>query len=585
MTGRKTAGEWLAWWQWSRARKRLDQWIRTLIATRPYSVRFGVGEGSFVNFGTREIVVEPNFSEQLAAHARTVPTIWDGRDVLRRGTLDVLCARTLAYHEAGHVLYTDVVPLRGSTHGWLVNSLEDERIERLTAACYPPAGRDFAELGRRMWLTGFDAAAERSTALLNACLFGRWDHERPPGAPSKISFKDAADRRLWETRIVPLVETAWSAPDTATVAAIALQILDEIGLPHTDRTERHRRTDGDLLRGVDASPQGERHPDDQPVRDVAWLVDGPSADVHDDPDIVRGTLDSRRADIDPSAGRLWMQPYHDLERRVIGMVRRLARELRTATPDTEPLANNRRGRFDARACVRSRGTAPVVRPADEADDPQGLAFVLLIDGTSSMGGTPGGIAPNGGPASVASFNGGRMLHVREAAMLFERACAALHIPLTIGFARDQGYPVHTGTPGRVSLRDPVIWIKRWDTPPDAEGPRALIAGMYGDATAEAVSRSLVLAQRELDRRTEAVKVVIYAHDGRPTDESPEAVKATIDRLRRSQATVIVGLFLGDQGSLPAMEAIFGRDYTVGVDDLKHLPARLGRLLAKYRSAG
>ncbi len=107
---------------------------------------------------------------------------------------------------------------------------------------------------------------------------------------------------------------------------------------------------------------------------------------------------------------------------------------------------------------------------------------------------------------------------------------------------------------------------------------------YGDATAEAVSRSLVLAQRELDRRTEAVKVMIYAHDGRPEDETPEEVKATIDRLRRTKGTVIIGLFLGDQGSLPAMQAIFGREYTVGVDDLQHLPVRLGRLLAKYRLA-
>ena len=33
-----------------------------------------------------------------------------------------------------------------------------------------------------------------------------------------------------------------------------------------------------------------------------------------------------------------------------------------------------------------------------------------------------------------------------------------------------------------------------------------------------------------------------------------------------------------------MQAIFGREWTVGVDDMKQLPARLGRLLAKYRLA-
>ena len=158
------------------------------------------------------------------------------------------------------------------------------------------------------------------------------------------------------------------------------------------------------------------------------------------------------------------------------------------------------------------------------------------------------------------------------------------MPLEIGFARDSAYPVHLGTYSRVYLPEPVVWIKRWETPAQAEGPRALLAGMYGDATCEAVSQSLLIAQRELDRRSEAVKVVVYVHDGRPEDETPEAVKATIDRLRRAKGTVIIGLFLGDQRNLPMMQAIFGREHTVGVDDMEQLPARLGRLLAKYRLA-
>ncbi len=584
MSMKTTTGEWLTWWQWNRARTRLDQWVRTLIGARPYRVRFGLGEGSFVNFATREIVIEPAFSEHLTARAKVIPTTWGKHSVMRRGTLDVLCARALAFHEGGHVLFTDVVPLSGSMHKWLVNALEDARMERLTAAYYAPAGRDFAELGRRMWLDGFDIAPDRTTTLLNACLFLRWDHARPPDVPSTIRFADAEDQALWAERILPLVQSAWCAPDTATVAAIALQILALIGVPHDDTTEHH---DDGLLGSVDAMFGGERQPDDAPIPEGVILLDEPSSDDDvDDADdtLLIDMLDTGFADVDPSNGRLWMRPYHDLEASIVAKVRRLVAELRVAAPDTEPVPNNRRGRFDARACVRSKGTTPVVRPAEEADDPQGLALVLLIDGTSSMGGSPGGIAPDGGPASLISFNGGRMPHVREAAMLLERACAALEVPLTIGFARDSAYPVHTGTFGRVVLRDPVVCIKRRETPPDAEGPRAMLAAMYGDATAEAVSRSLHLAQRELDRRSEMVKVVIYAHDGRPEDETAEAVRATIERLRRAKGTVIVGLFLGDQESLPAMQTIFGREHTVGIDDLNQLPARLGRLLAKYRRA-
>jgi hypothetical protein len=575
----------LPWWQWSRARKRLDQWVRTLIAERPYAVRFALGQGSYVNFSTRDIVIEPNLPQSLAPEASAIPTTWGRSRVVRASTLEVLCARALAYHEAGHVLFTAVVPLQGSTHGWLVNALEDERQERLTAAYYPPASRDFAELGARMWRDGWKVVPDRTTTLLNACLFARWDHARPAGTPSRIVISGAEDTRLWETSIYPLVQQAWTAPNTATVAAIAWEILALIGLPADDATDNHGYDGGALLGGASGDTHGERHLDDPPLAGGSLLLlDGPPAEPDDDPDAEQMALDTHAADVDPSAGQLWMQPYTELQASVLGAVRRLANELRVATPDTEPVANNRRGRFDSRACVRSKGKTPVVRPGDDADDPHGLAIVLLIDGTSSMGGSPAGVAADGGPADPDGFQSGRMPHVRRAALLFERACAALDVPLAIGFARDGAYPVHTGTSGRRSLPNPVVWIKRWETPANAEGPRALLAGMYGDAIYEAVSRSLRVAQAELDGRPETVKLVIYLHDGHPEDETPEAVKATIDGLRRAKGTVILGLFLGNQGQLPRMQAIFGREHTIGVDQLDHVPARLGRVLARYRQA-
>ena len=274
----------------------------------------------------------------------------------------MLCARALAYHEAGHVLFTDVVPLCGSTHGWLVNSLEDGRMERLTAAYYAPAGRDFAELGRRMWLDGWKPVSDRTTTLLNACLFARWDTERPVETASRLVLADNEDRVLWETRIFPLVQQAWHAPDTAHVATIALHILRLIGLPETDAAAHHGLNGNDLQRGSDGAVRGERQPGDESLgHDCIVMADGPSALRDTDPDADNALLASRAADVDPSSGRLWMQPYAALEASVTGAIRRLARELHVSAPDTEPTPNNRRGRFDARACVRSRGTTPVVR--------------------------------------------------------------------------------------------------------------------------------------------------------------------------------------------------------------------------------
>ncbi|PDW00557.1 hypothetical protein [Candidatus Chloroploca asiatica] len=46
---------------------------------------------------------------------------------------------------------------------------------------------------------------------------------------------------------------------------------------------------------------------------------------------------------------------------------------------------------------------------------------------------------------------------------------------------------------------PVTWLRTWTTPAQAEGPKALIAGLYGDSTAERASASLAAAHAVLAR--------------------------------------------------------------------------------------
>ena len=96
----------LPWWVWWRARRRLQEWVRTLIETRPYTIEFRTGQGSFVDFGARRIVVEPNMPDTLASAAREIPTTWGTVPLTRTNQHQVLCARTLAWHEAAHVLFT-----------------------------------------------------------------------------------------------------------------------------------------------------------------------------------------------------------------------------------------------------------------------------------------------------------------------------------------------------------------------------------------------------------------------------------------------------------------------------------------------
>ncbi len=568
----------LHWWSWRRARERLDQWVRTIIDDRPYAIRFGPGEGAFVDFHAREIVVDPLFTHHFTPDGVRLPQVWGVAHVDRVGMLQVLTARAQAYHEAGHVRFTDWPPLMGTTHQWLVNSLEDERMERLTAAFFPPAARDFAELGHRFWLRGMEgigAAPDEVTILLNACLFARWDERRPVGMPSRLHLPPGAQTR-WDHEIAPLVREAWIAPSCAEVSRIAKEILLLLGLDAADSSAGARRL---LPRGSET--RGARHGDDLP--DVAPMM--PVSMPHDlgpEHDAADPLLGSPMADCDPSAGVLWMQPYHALEADVRGDIERLVAELRVATPDEEPVANDRRGRFHSRSYVRSRGATPVVHAVDEADAPDGMAIMLVIDGTSSMGGNPDGLATDGGPADRHSFAYGRMPAVRRAVLHLERACARAGVPLAVGFARDQAYPSHRPSRGDPyeRYRDPVEWIKRFDTPVNAEGPRALIAGMYGDAQAEAVSRSLRQVAPIIAARPEPTKLIIYIHDGEPTDETPMAVRTTVERVRRSGIGVI-GLFIGDQRDLPKMQAIFGSD-TIGVAAGDALAPRLGRILKRYR---
>jgi len=211
----------LSWWLWWRARRRLQDWVRALIAARPYRIEYRTGAGSFVDFSQALLVVEPDMPARWTV-GQTLPTTWGAARITRLTQLQVLCARALAYHEAGHVLFTTAGVAAGGIHHTLTNILEDERMERLVAGYYPPAASDLYELGRRLWLAGCAPSADRATRLLNAALYHRWDADRPAGAASRLILADPREWEQWQEGIRPLVEQAWAAPDTAGVAALAL---------------------------------------------------------------------------------------------------------------------------------------------------------------------------------------------------------------------------------------------------------------------------------------------------------------------------------------------------------------------------
>jgi hypothetical protein len=530
----------LFWWQWWRARRRLGQWVRGLIGSRPYTVEFRTAGASYCDFSHRLIVVQPDLPRTWGVATRAIPPDWGRVHVGAPAQLEVLCARAVAYHEAGHVLFTEPVVATGQMHHTLVNILEDEREERLLARYAPSTATDLYELGHRFWLEGFPRVPDRPTRLLNATLFHRWDNDRPRGARSRLVLSDPVERTDWEERLKPLVEQAWEATDTRRVAELALEILAIIGVPPDAEPDRFP---GLIAAGPDAPPEGERAPDDQPLPPgtTGWgggVQEGSQSGLGHDPD-VEGAIASEAPDADPSHGILWMQPYADLERQVGSAVRRLQEQLRVRAPDVEEEPNRHRGRLDARACVHSRGERPLVRPALEGDSPAELAILLAIDGTGSNGNNPGGVTTENRPERAADFTDpqDRMVHVRAATMLLQRACAGLGIPCAIAEVCDKWHRVHN--PLLPSHAPSVVtWLQRFDTNPDAEGPRALIAGLYGHAGREEVCKGLRILAPHLLARPEGTKLLIYLHDGQPNDAA--RIPVTLAEVR-AQGILVLGL--------------------------------------------
>ncbi len=336
-----------------------------------------------------------------------------------------------------------------------------------------------------------------------------------------------------------------------------------------------------LSNPVNSGTAGERATDDPPLT-VAGASAAPLTRAEDQPveeDSVEGA-DPPGIDVDLTRGQLMLHPYRKIEHEVAGEVRRLITALTPPTPNIAPRPHMVKGHFSAREHVRSQGEKPMLVGRERAPDPSGLALVLLIDRTGNMGSYQiTGDVPGAGFCSRA----GAYCHARRAAMLLSLACAGARIPLCIGFAGNEVSPRHMARTraGRCICRS------RWSGSvtgrllPAQRGRWPCSPACTGDAgNAERISESLRLAQAGLRERRERTRLIVYIHDGQPTDETPQAVAETVAAVRRD-GTIVLGLFVGDQCELPQLQAIFGPDDTIGVADLAKLPERLGVILKRY----
>jgi len=573
------------WWHRASAQKSLEAWAYPLIRPRLYLARFNPGGGSYVDFTTRHIAVDPLLSGAIGGEAR-LPVRWGRSTITTLARLQWRCSQMAAWHEDFHVLFTDPGGYPGILR-WLVNALEDERIERLARWYYPPAWAAFRAFGRLM--AQFKEIADpakrsREQVLLDACLYMRWDWKRPRGAASRFRFHDALEEAFWREEIFPLVQEAWAAPHEARVGELARDILDRIGVPELEDPAVF----GVMLSPIAFDTRGKRDESDRPLAVPGGGRDeregaAPGTGRTPEEDEPRGEDETGPPEDLRVEEELYLLPPQYLIQTVRGEVNALLKALIVPTPEIEDEEQEAVGlEFSVEDFVQSRGEFPFRTPGEAGRAHGGLCVVLFIDMTTSMGGWPGhGLDELGRFRPEFYQEDDRMTAAREAALLFELVCPRARIPLAIGCAGDNGTLWHLPTPkNRSKLDDPVTWIRTFQTPRLAEMPRFAIAGLYGKYNRERVSPSLRIAAHLLEPRREETKLVIYIHDGVPEDEPAARVVETLAEVRK-KGILVAAPYVGDQGGLHNLQDIFGKEWTIPVPQHRDLSKRMARFLLKH----
>jgi len=575
----------IPWWYRRRAQKDLESWTHPLIQPRVYLVRFDPGKGCFVDFTRRLISIDPLLPDCLKS--KEVLPVKLGRTSIKTvGTFQMHWSQMTAWHEDFHVLFTDPVPTGGILH-WLVNSLEDERIERIARWYYPPAWAAFLSFGSLLAQHFTVLELKRTTraqVLLNACLYMRWDWKRPRGTPSRYHFHDEEEEKFWKSDVFPLVMEAWSAESEAKVVELAREILHRIGIPEATSVAAV----GVLLAPNGFDTLGTR--DEADLALVSPIGAGSPASSSGPFEVQEGELPPVEP-LDPPSEvsaeeELYLLPPQHLTSEVRGDVNRLLHALRVPTPEVEEEEEEPHGtEWSFEDFVQTRGGRPFRTPAEEGRAPGGLAIVLLIDTTTSMGGWSGQGLDERGLFNPDFYKARqRMTGARELAMLFELVCYKANIPLSIGSTGDSGFLYHLPKrKDRNKPEQPVSWLRSFDTARDAEEPGMAIAGLYGKYGRECVSPALRLAQTSLAERREATKVIIFVHDGIPTDEGKKSIIHTLEAIRK-KGTLVFAPYVGEQSGIGGLQSIFGHEWTIPAPTRHDLITRVSRLLLKYARA-
>jgi len=517
------------WWWWQRPRQRLIQWTKALLQGRrymikvePYQHRGRPGTG-YHNPKLRVIVVNPQFFAD-----ETV-------EIQFRATQGILA------HEVGHAFFTDAWPTDDDqdTLRWLVNALEDERMERAISIFYPGIAVLIQLIGNLIY-QGTELLADSAPAemALACCLSWRWAHSRGGEAEMferlGIETEEAID--LWH-KIKPLVEATWTADNTSRVIEIAREILAILELP-----EGHALPDLSIFRI--AIGMGDDIPEERDGKALPFPVsafDGASPGQGTDFDDETISTPSGDDITQPA-------PYAKLEDAAAPLARQLVDALKIPQPYVRPLPHEWRGRYSFRLEVRTP-SMPHLRRTGVGREKDDVVFYVLLDRSGSMG--------------VINEP------VRLALMTLYLAATELGIPLGMAYFGEHSDAVIDDLVLEIS---PVCARAHEET-------KSLIAGFRGVTGAEYLDWGLALAEKALCHRPERRKVLLVIHDGEPvySGRLGNDYQMSLARLRRMerQAITPIGLYLGESCNMAQLEALFPR---LVITSGERLPEKLGNML-------
>jgi hypothetical protein len=508
------------WWIWRSVQTRLIKWTLLLLDGRKYTV-------------------ELTTTIDTGAHYPDLKRIEVNPEMFARESIDVQFRATqgLLLHEVGHALYTDAWPeQKDNVLCELVNVLEDERIERAMSVAFPGAAPALTLLGDLVYRDLRGSEPKPEFKAFQACLAWRWAHTRSTEREmfKRLNMlKDETACDHW-SKIRPLVEAAWHAPNTNEVIRLARDILAVLRIPESLPPRR--------FKGVSANGVPLKRGDKDPALPMPTSpeIDGPGLDgaPHETKEHHSGT------------GRSWTrpQPYIALEDAARPLAQRIVETLHEPRPNARPRADAATGRYLYRLEARD-WERPFLKRADLGRAPRSLALHLLIDWSSSM-------------RSSAD-------NVKLALMALHLAAAQLAIPHAITFfgaGRD-------AAPGErletiVSFHDRGEW------------PKALIAGYEPSAGNEYLFAALDLAIAQLHDRPERDQIAIVCSDGQPVWSGREGRDWDLSLARLTQAEQkgikVIGLFLGEgDEDLRKMQRLFPRLIVTTPD---RLPEKLGGML-------